>query len=189
MELSAEEKHEIFEKEFYPHLDSLYNFAYRLTLTEDDSNDLVQETFLKAYRFIASYKRDTNAKAWLYRIMKNSFINDYRKKSKEPDKIDYDEVEQIYNSDDAGFKRTVDLRTEMFQNMLGDEVTGALNSLPVDFRLIIMLADLEDFTYEEIAKIINIPIGTVRSRLHRARMLLKEKLASYATKFGYKAEG
>ena len=187
MSLSPKQKEEIFEKEFYPLMDPLYNFAYRLTLSEDDSNDLVQETYLKAFRFIESYHVGTNAKAWLYRILKNSFINDYRKKSKEPDKVDYDEVEQVYNSETANYKSTVDLRTEMFQNMLGDEISSALNNLPIDFRVIIMLADLEDFTYEEIAKIIDIPIGTVRSRLHRARLTLKEKLKDYAKKYGYKS--
>lgn len=185
MRHATKNKHYIFDNEFYPLIDALYNFAYRLTLDEDDSNDLVQETYLKAFRFIDSYQPGTNAKAWLFRILKNSFINNYRKKSKEPDKVDYADISQTYNSESANFNRTIDLRTEMFQNMLGDEVTQALNALPVDFRLIILLADIEDFTYEEISKIIDIPIGTVRSRLHRARLMLKKKLKDYAKNFGY----
>lgn len=174
-----------FEKEFMPLIDSLYNFAYRLTLDEDDANDLVQETYLKAYRFFDSYEQGTNAKAWLFRILKNSFINDFRKKSKQPAKVDYQEVESYYNSDDIDESITVDLRVETLQDMIGDEVANALNALAVDFRTIIILCDLEGFTYEEMAKILDIPIGTVRSRLHRARNLLKEKLKEYASSMGY----
>lgn len=183
--LSKVEIDKQFEAEFMPYLDALYNFAYRLTFDEADANDLVQDTFLKAYRFFHSYERGTNAKAWLFRILKNSFINDFRKKSKEPAKVDYQEVESFYNSDDVDKNITTDLRAETVQDMIGDEVAGALNALAVDFRTIIVLSDLEGFTYEELAKILDIPIGTVRSRLHRARNLLKEKLHDYAIKRGY----
>ena len=163
----------------------MYNFAYRLTFDEDDAKDLVQETYLKAFRFIDSFQRGTNAKAWLFRILKNSFINDFRKKSKEPSKVDYQEVETYYNSEDVDASITTDLRVEAVQDMIGDEVSNALNSLAVDFRTVIILCDLEGFTYEEMAKILDIPIGTVRSRLHRARNLLKDKLRSYAESMGY----
>ncbi|UBM58508.1 sigma-70 family RNA polymerase sigma factor [Marinilongibacter aquaticus] len=184
---NEKEKYAIFDQEFMPHIDSMFNFAFRLTNDEDDANDLVQDTYLKAFRFINSFQKGTNAKAWLFRILKNSFINDYRKKSKEPAKIDYQEVETVYNSaDEPQYNGTVDLRTEMVQDLIGDEVTRALNGLPVDFRTVIILCDIEGFTYEEMAKILDIPIGTVRSRLHRARNLLKEKLRSYATNMGYK---
>ncbi len=184
---SEKEKYVVFDKEFMPHIDSMYNFAFRLTNDEDDANDLVQDTYLKAFRFINSFERGTNAKAWLFRILKNSFINDYRKKSKEPSKVDYQEVETTYNStEDAEMDATTDLRTETVQDMIGDEVANALNSLPVDFRTVIILCDIEGFTYEEMAKILDIPIGTVRSRLHRARNLLKDKLKDYAASMGYK---
>ena len=163
----------------------MYNFAYRLTFDEDESKDLVQDTYLKAYRFINSFQEGTNAKAWLYRILKNSFINDYRKKSKQPSKVDYQEVEQFYNSEDTPSNATVDLRMETTKDMIGDEISNALNSLAIDFRTVIILCDLEGFTYEEMAKILDIPIGTVRSRLHRARNLLREKLSSYAHSMGY----
>jgi RNA polymerase sigma factor (sigma-70 family) len=179
------QKVRIFDKEFLPHIDAMYNFAYRLTFDEDDAKDLVQETYLKAFRFINSFEEGTNAKAWLFRILKNSFINDYRKKSKEPSKVDYNDVESYYNSEDANAEITPDLRVEALQDMIGDEVSNALNSLAVDFRTVIILCDLEGFTYEEMAKILDIPIGTVRSRLHRARNLLKEKLRSYAQSMGY----
>ena len=183
---SEQEKQSIFNQEFMPHINSMYNFAYRLTLDADDAKDLLQDTYLKAFRFIDSFQQGTNAKAWLFRILKNSFINDYRKKSKEPSKVDYQEVETFYNSEDVDRQITPDLRVEALQDMIGDEISIALNSLDVDFRTVIILCDLEGFKYEEMAKILDIPIGTVRSRLHRARNLLKEKLSEYAKKMGYK---
>ncbi|MFC5626019.1 sigma-70 family RNA polymerase sigma factor [Algoriphagus winogradskyi] len=185
---SQEEKNAIFDGEFMPHIDSMYNFGYRLTFDEDDAKDLVQDTYLKAYRFINSFEQGTNAKAWLFRILKNSFINEYRKKSKQPTKVDYQEVETYYNSDDVHYQSTSDLRAESVKDMLGDEISNALNSLAVDFRTVIILCDLEGFTYEEMAKILDIPIGTVRSRLHRARNLLKEKLQGYAHNMGYNTD-
>ena len=183
---SDKEKDAVFEKEFFPHLNAMYNFAYRLTFDEDDAKDLVQDTFMKAYRFINSFQQGTNAKAWLFRILKNSFINDFRKKSKQPAKVDYQEVESYYNSEKVDKPITSDLRVESVQHMIGDEISNALNSLEVDFRTVIILCDLEGFKYDEMAKILDIPIGTVRSRLHRARNLLKEKLREYANKMGYK---
>lgn len=182
---SEAKKVQVFDGEFMPHIDSMYNFAYRLTFDEDDAKDLVQDTYMKAYRFINSFQEGTNAKAWLYRILKNSFINDYRKKSKQPSKVDYQEVEQFYNSEDTVSNATVDLRLETTKDMIGDEISNALNSLAVDFRTVVILCDLEGFTYEEMAKILDIPIGTVRSRLHRARNLLREKLGTYALSMGY----
>jgi len=193
MEVQAEEKvippeksRKIFEKEFMPHLDAMYNFALRLTNDEDDANDLVQDSCLKAYRFIGSFEPGTYAKAWLFRILKNNFINDYRKKSRGPSKVEFEWVEQSYaGEDDAEPAFQADLRAESVNEMMGDEITAAIQALPVDFRMIIILCDLEEFSYEEMAKILNIPIGTVRSRLHRARAVLKEKLANYAKKRGY----
>lgn len=182
---SEAKKIQVFDGEFMPHVDSMYNFAYRLTFDEDDAKDLVQDTYMKAFRFINSFQEGTNAKAWLYRILKNSFINDYRKKSKQPAKVDYQEVEQFYNSEDTPSNATVDLRMETTKDMIGDEISNALNSLAVDFRTVVILCDLEGFTYEEMAKILDIPIGTVRSRLHRARNLLREKLGTYALSMGY----
>ncbi|HET8859514.1 sigma-70 family RNA polymerase sigma factor [Marivirga sp.] len=186
MSYESKDKQRVFNQEFMPHIDAMYNFAYRLTLDEDDAKDLVQETFMKAFRFINSFETGTNAKAWLFRILKNSFINNYRKKSKQPNKVDYQEVESFYNSDSVNENITTDLRVETVQHLIGDEITNALNALDVDFRTVIILCDLEGFTYEEMAKILDIPIGTVRSRLHRARNLLKEKLKLYANSLGYK---
>ncbi|MEM7103147.1 MAG: sigma-70 family RNA polymerase sigma factor [Bacteroidota bacterium] len=177
---------QIFEEEFLPQIDALYNFAFHLTYDEDDANDLVQETYLKAYRFIDKYNEGTNAKAWLFKILKNAFINQYRKKSKQPTKVDYEEIVSYHDGEDSKYAGYLDMREEIFQGMMGDEVTNAINALPVDFKTVILLCDIEGFTYEEIAKITDIPIGTVRSRLHRARNMLKEKLRTYAAKFGYK---
>ena len=173
---SDKETDAIFNGEFLPHINSMYNFGFRLTLDRDDAKDLVQDTYLKAYRFVESFQKGTNAKAWLFRILKNSFINDYRKKTKEPSKVDYQEVETYYNSEDVNRQITPDLRVESLKDMMGDEISNALNALDVDFHTVIILCDLEGFKYEEMAKILDIPIGTVRSRLHRARNLLKEKI-------------
>jgi RNA polymerase sigma factor (sigma-70 family) len=182
---TEKDKHRIFETEFLPHIDAMYNFAFRITYDEDAAKDLLQDTYYKAYKFIESFQTGTNAKAWLFRILKNSFINEFRKKNKEPVKVDYQDVETYYNSDDVNEVITSDLRVEVLQDMLGDEVSNALNALAVDFRIVIILCDLEGFTYEEMSKILDIPIGTVRSRLHRARNLLREKLKSYAKSMGF----
>jgi len=176
----------LFQREFVPQMDALYNFGFHLTYNESDAQDLVQETFLKAYRFIQSYEEGTNAKAWLFRILKNAFINEYRKKVRQPDLIDYEEVVHYQDREDASYSGYVDLRQEIFQGLMGDEVTTALNNLPVEFRTVVLLCDIEGFTYEEIASIMDIPIGTVRSRLHRARNMLKEALKTYAASQGFK---
>lgn len=182
---SEAERQSIFDREFLPILRALYNFAYRLTLDGDDARDLVQETYLRAYRSIDSFRKGTNAKAWLFRILKNNFINDYRRKRREPVKVDYQDVESSYNAEEGGRSMSEELRVDTLRNLMGDEISNALNALDEDFRTVIILCDLEDFKYEEIAEIMDIPIGTVRSRLHRARNLLKEKLAQYAKEMGY----
>lgn len=178
----------LFEREMLPHIKALYHFAYRLSGDEDDANDLVQDTYLKAFRFFGSYEHGSNAKAWLFRILKNSFINNYRKTTKEPPKIDYEEAETFLNTGKASYAPTVDGREKLYGGMIGDEVATALNALPIDFRTVIILCDIEEFSYEEIAKIIDIPIGTVRSRLHRARKMLRDMLLQYAISMGYDTE-
>ncbi|HEX5626003.1 MAG TPA: sigma-70 family RNA polymerase sigma factor [Saprospiraceae bacterium] len=177
---------ERFEKEFLPHLEALHTFAFHLTYNEEDADDLVQETFLKAFRFIDKYEVGTNAKAWLFKILKNAYINQYRKDIRKPVQVDYEEV-AVYQEEEEGQSAAYfDLREEIFDQMMGDEVSTALNALPEDFRTVIWLCDIEGFSYEEIAKIIDIPIGTVRSRLFRARNMLKDKLKNYAATIGYK---
>lgn len=177
--------YEIFEREFFPHIDALKTFAFHLSYNENDANDLVQETYLKAFRFVDKYDEGTNAKAWLFKILKNAYINEYRKKSKRPTKVDYEDIVSYHDSEESVLPGYMDLREELFNKMLGDEVTLAINALPIDFRTVLLLSDVEEFTYEEISKIIDVPIGTVRSRLFRARNMLKERLKGYAEKKGY----
>ncbi len=174
-----------FEDEMIPHLDAIYNYALRLTTDPNDAEDLVQDTIVKAYRFFSSYEKGTNAKAWLFRILKNSYINNYRKKSKQPHQVDYDEVSQFYESIRSEQTETSDLEDLMYREMLDDDVTRALTDLPEDFRTVVMLCDVEGFTYEEIANMLDVPIGTIRSRLHRGRNLLRAQLLDYAEKRGF----
>ncbi len=184
--LTREEKIEIFEKEFLPHVEALKTFAYYLTYNDNDANDLVQETYMKAFRFAEKFDKGTNAKAWLFRILKNAYINDYRKKSKQPDRVDFEDVINYHKSDDVTDNKYLNLKEESIDEMMGDEITKAINSLPPEFRTVILLADIEDFSYKEISKIIGVPIGTVRSRLFRARNTLKDLLKKYAFSLGYK---
>ncbi len=174
-----------FEKEAIPHMDALYNFALRMTGDSDEADDLVQETYLKAFRFFDKFERGTNCKAWLFRIMKNTYINTYRKSSKEPDKIDYEEVENFYENIKPSSTDSAHLEKEMYDNLLDDELSNAIAALPEDFRTVIILCDIEGFTYDEIADFIDIPVGTVRSRIHRARKMLFTKLYNYAADKGY----
>lgn len=183
--LTDQQREEIFSKEFLPHIDALHTFAYHLTLDDHDASDLVQETYLKAFRFIDSYHEGTYAKAWLFKILKNAFINGYRQKSRTPPTQDYEEVLRQQTAGGSNSKAYADLREDIYHDEVGDEISQALNQMPVEFRTIILLSDLEDFSYEEISKILEVPVGTVRSRLHRARNMLKIKLKKYAQELGY----
>lgn len=178
-------KQKEFSEEILPHLDILYNFALRLTTDPIDAEDLVQDTIVKAFRFFNSYEKGTNAKAWLYRILKNSYINNYRRKSKRPQEVDFDEVAPFYETIRAERTNSSDLEQKMFDELMDDDITTALNSLPEDFRTVVMLCDVDGFTYEEIANMLDVPIGTIRSRLHRGRNLLKAQLMDYARTRGY----
>jgi RNA polymerase sigma-70 factor (ECF subfamily) len=179
------EKHKAFEKEALPHADILYNYALRMTNDPADADDLVQETFLKAFRFWDKYEQGTNIRAWLFRILKNSYINRYRKVSKEPDTVDYDDIQNFYATirDDSADPN--DLQQAIFGNLLEDEVAGAIAELPEDFRTVVILSDIEGLPYEEIAEFVDCPVGTVRSRLHRGRKLLRARLVEYARERGY----
>lgn len=189
-ELTKEEvqKQEDFEEEIIPHLDAMYNFALRLTSDPNDAEDLVQDTIVKAFRFFSSYEKGTNAKAWLFRILKNSYINNYRKKSKQPNQVDYDEVSSFYETIRADRTDTSDLEDRMFRELIDDDISNALEELPEDFRTVVLLCDVEGFTYEEIANMLDVPIGTIRSRLHRGRNLLKAQLMDYAEKRGFRPD-
>lgn len=177
--------YEDFEREAIPHMDALFNFALKMTGDSDEADDLVQETYLKAFRFFDKFEKGTNCKAWLFRIMKNTYINKYRKETKEPDKVDYEEVENFYENVKPSSTDSAHLEKDIFDNLLDDELSEAINSLPDDFKTVVILCDIEGFTYEEIADFIDVPVGTVRSRLHRARKMLFTKLQKYASERGY----
>lgn len=185
LDFNERKKQQDFRDEMLPHLDALYSFALHLTNDHDDAQDLVQDTMVKAFRFFSSYEKGTNAKAWLYRILKNSFINRYRKVSKQPAQVDFDEVSAFYETIRSEQSETTDMQELMYRELMGDEITIALEKLPEDFRTVVMLCDVEGFTYEEIANMLDVPIGTIRSRLHRGRNLLKTLLSDYATARGF----
>lgn len=178
-------KLEFFKNEFMPHIEALKTFAFHLTYSDADADDLIQETYMKAFKFMDKYEKGTNAKAWLFKILKNAYINEYRKKVKSPQKVDVDDVGLVKTTENQNERLKADLRDDIYTNELGDEVTKALDKLPEDFRTVILLCDIEGFSYEEMSKIIDIPVGTIRSRLFRARNALKELLKPYAVKMGY----
>ena len=176
-----------FDSQAMPYLDSLYNTAYRMTRSAEDAEDLVQETYFKAYKYYDKFEEGTNLKAWLFKILKNTFINNYRKKKLEPRSVDFAEIEDSFerivrrdNSD-----QPADPEAEYFHGVLDDDVKRALDSLPYDYRMVVILADLEDFSYKEIAEILDCPVGTVMSRLYRGRKLLEKALLRYARQHGY----
>ncbi|MGA9406225.1 MAG: sigma-70 family RNA polymerase sigma factor [Bacteroidota bacterium] len=181
----AKSLHKEFEQEAIPHTDILYNYALRMTGNADDARDLLQETFLKAFRFWDKYEKGTNVRAWLFRIMKNTYINVYRKAVKEPDTVDYNDIQNFYNVIRENSTDANDLQEKLFGHLLDDDVTKALESLPEEFRTVVILCDIEGLTYEEIAEFVECPVGTVRSRLHRGRKLLYAKLFEYAKKRGF----
>lgn len=181
----AKSLHKEFEREAIPHTDILYNYALRMTGNADDARDLLQETFLKAFRFWDKYEKGTNVRAWLFRIMKNTYINVYRKAVKEPDTVDYNDIQNFYNIIRENSSDANDLQEKLFGHLLDDDVTKALESLPEEFRTVVILCDIEGLTYEEIAEFVECPVGTVRSRLHRGRKLLYGRLFEYAKKRGF----
>jgi RNA polymerase sigma-70 factor, ECF subfamily len=168
-----------------PHMGILYNYALRMTGNADDAEDLLQDTFMKAYRFWDKFEQGTNMRAWLFRIMKNTYINLYRKEVKEPDKVDYEDIQNYYNTIRADSTDPNDLQQKLFGQLLDDEISKALESLPEDFRTVVILCDIEGLTYEEIAEFVQCPVGTVRSRLHRGRKLLHTALFEYARERGF----
>lgn len=187
---SDAERDQRFEADALPFLDQLYGAALRMTRNPDDAQDLVQETFAKAYAAFGQYRPGTNLKAWLYRILTNSYINTYRKKQREPKQSDADQVEdwQMYR---AAAHTSTGLRSAEAEaiDALGDDVIKqALADLPEDRRLAVYLADVEGFAYKEIAEIMDTPIGTVMSRLHRGRAQLRTLLADHARSLGIKVE-
>ena len=184
-ELVIKQKYADFDSEIIPHLNSLKNYALKMTNDFDESEDLLQNTLLKAFRFFGNFEKGSNAKAWLFTIMTNSFINNYRKNIKQPFKVDYEDVQNFYEKIRSEDVITQHFQQDAFVNVLDDEITNALSLLPDEFRTIIFLSDIEGYSYKEISDFVNCPIGTVRSRLHRARKILYTLLYSYAQENGY----
>jgi RNA polymerase sigma-70 factor, ECF subfamily len=173
-----------FSEQAMEYMPALYTAALRLTRNSADAEDLVQETFLKAYRAFGSFEEGTNLKAWLYRILTNTFINNYRASKRRPEKADVEDIEDLYL-----YKRLNELPSpgvgrsaeeELLDRITDDEVKGAIESLPESFRIAVLLADVEGFSYKEIAEITDVPIGTVMSRIHRGRKALQKALLGFA---------
>jgi RNA polymerase sigma-70 factor (ECF subfamily) len=168
---------ERFEREVLPLLPSLYSAALRMTRNPADAEDLVQETYLRAYRGFSGFEEGTNLRAWMYRILTNTFINSYRKKQREPVTVQEDDLDEWYLYDKLGENGVEpSAEAEVIRSMPDEDVQRALEALPEGFRLAVLLADVEGFSYKEIAEILGIPIGTVMSRLHRGRRALEKAL-------------
>ena len=177
---------ERFERDVLPLLSSLYGAALRLTRNPSDAEDLVQETYLRAFRGFAGFQEGTNLKAWLYRILTNSFINTYRKKQREPQTVEGpDDIDEWYLFDRLGAQNVeASAESEVLDKIPDEAVKAALESLPENFRLPVLLADVEGFSYKEIAEIMDSPVGTVMSRLHRGRKALQKALWDTAKERG-----
>ena len=175
-----------FEALALPHLDGLYAAALRLTKNPGDAEDLVQDAVLRAFRFFDKFERGTNLKAWLFKILTNTFINKYRRSVKERTLVDGAEreavKERVVSRDATDYAANPE--QFFFDRLLSDDVVRAVDALPIDFRLVVILADLQEFSYKEIADVLDVPVGTVMSRLFRGRRLLQKALASYAVASG-----
>jgi RNA polymerase sigma-70 factor (ECF subfamily) len=170
-----------FEREALVHAEPLYRAALRMTKNETDAQDLVQETFLRAYKNFDRFEEGTNCKAWLFRIMTNTFINTYRSKQKEAGSVPFDDVDDnyLYNQLAEG-SESGDPEKDLFAKMVDKDVVEAIEQLPAEFRMVVVLAFYEGFAYQEIADILGIQVGTVKSRLHRGRKMLQKLLWQYA---------
>jgi RNA polymerase sigma-70 factor, ECF subfamily len=168
------------------HIDALFASALRLTKNDGDAQDLVQDTFLRAYRFFDKFERGTNIKAWLFKILTNTFINRYRRKLKERTLTEGSEREAVHERLLAKDAQEYQSNPEqaVFDRLLSDDVLRAIDGLPDDFRMVVVLADLQEFSYKEIAEIMDCPVGTVMSRLYRGRRLLQKNLERYAIELG-----
>lgn len=186
---------ERFEAEALQYLDELYGSAVKMTRNREDAQDLVQETFLKAYRAFDSFKPGTNLRAWLYRIQTNTYINNYRKNQREPFIGTVDDLQdwQLGGAESATASPSKSAEAEALDGLSAQIVTDALAKLRDDYRLIVLYADVQGFSYQEIADMLEVPIGTVMSRLHRGRKQLRSMLAEYASEqgigVGYQARG
>jgi RNA polymerase sigma-70 factor, ECF subfamily len=188
---SPQQRAERFERDALPYLDQLYGAALRMTRNPQDAEDLVQEAFAKAFAAFHQFKPGTNLKAWLYRILTNTFINSYRKKQREPQQQMTEEVEdwQLARAETHTSSGLKSAEAEALERLPDSDVKDALQQLPEDFRMAVYLADVEGFAYKEIAEIMETPVGTVMSRLHRGRRMLRDLLSDYARDRGMAAAG
>jgi RNA polymerase sigma-70 factor, ECF subfamily len=175
-----------FETLSLPHTDALYGAALRLTRNPKDAEDLVQDAFLKAYRFFDGFERGTNFRAWMFKILTNTFINNYRRRVKERELSDMPPEEVMVDRfvSSEQFSALKDPEREIVGRLLSDEVVNALDQVPVDFRMVVVLSDIQGFSYKEIAEMIGCPVGTVMSRLFRGRRILQSHLYEYAVREG-----
>jgi RNA polymerase sigma-70 factor, ECF subfamily len=185
-----------FEDIAMEHIDSLYSMAIRLVFNKEEAEDLVQETYLKAYRFFNTFQKGTNIKAWLFKILRNTFINKYRKAVNLPSEIFYEDVESVNSnlsykqeSDSGELTDTLESKYNELGNLMEDDVKRAIDSLPIEYKEAILLSDVEELSYSDIAEITNVPIGTVKSRLNRGRKLLQKSLWEYAKDRGFIKRG
>ena len=180
-----------FEQVALVHIDSVYNVALRLTRNTSDAEDLVQETYLKAFRFFNKFQAGTNCKAWLLKILTNLFNNKYRQRIKEPPQVSYDEIEEDFLYSRL-LKETLEPNENpeqiLFSQIVEDDVKKVMDSLPQEFKMVVILSFIEDCSYKEIAEIMDTNIGTVKSRLHRGRTMLQKALYEYAKKRGFVKE-
>ena len=176
-----------FELGELPFREQLFKTAVRLTRSSEDAEDLVQETYLKAYRHYASFRPGTNLKAWLFKILKNTFINDYRRRKQVPPQVDFADLEETFESvlSTLAGPVTRSPEDELLDTSLDSEVRRALIGLPHNYKVVVLLADIEGYAYKEIADILAIPVGTVMSRLYRGRRLLEKALLSFGVRYNY----
>jgi RNA polymerase sigma-70 factor (ECF subfamily) len=176
----------LFEEIAFEYIDSLYSTALRLTRNRQDAEDLVQDACLKAYQFFHRFEQGTNFKAWIFRILMNTFINKYHKDMRAPPSVQFDKIEYaVDNALKNDDRKTILTDTNLFRSLFDDEIVQAIESLPEDYRVSVLLCDIENFSYKEISEILDIPIGTVMSRISRGRKMLQKSLLDYAKKEGY----
>jgi len=185
--MDIEQKRHLFDEIAFEYIDALYDAAIRLTRDTMNAEDLVQDTYLRAFRFFDKFEQGTNFKAWTYKILMNTFINNYRKRSREPQKVDFEKVEFATEapSQESELQPWEGFDESVYEELYDDDIRKALDNLSDEFRMVILLADAEGFSYKEISEIIGHPIGTVMSRLSRSRKMLQVHLKKYAIDQGY----